>query len=593
MNLIRRLSNPFRDSPTYGRDRATLISGLTIGIAGLILNTAILMTITPLMMDPNDPDFRMITENVEFGQLLSLILLGGATVLATILIPLRMLSVFWGPRIGGYFDQIVLSGISPFRFVIGKVTSQNLFLALILFLLLPYFVLCLTLGGIAPVYFLCGLFLVWLHCMMMALLTLWAALYMNELIAAAVVGYLVVVLGALGLAPIPVTAVPFTPMPALIYPLFSQVPDLAGMLPARYSSVFLSCAAGMGSLCLIALGAIYLGPLYGIVRDNSTFGEVVRPGDAKRKRWFRLRHHIQRPSELAFLYENRSARFRSFDGLLRWGGGLLGLLALAALANGVFGYIVVHFITPQASLQGSWWVYDVHTTNLVICGLSLVLAIMLFSHARNTMYQRLPFAFGRSASVTTLDLAFAGTFFLLTVGTAICLPWAYEIYIAEPNGLSVFSSEQLRGYGRPFDFQRIALEGPLVLLTSAVTIYALHHMLSQTVWMKLTAFLSTAGLYFFGFILVPLIAAFNYIEMPELRRWTILYDWLPVVAMTSPAAVLGSLFNELGRHFPPNPSSQPFYISHAIVLGLALLRIRSVRRQVKATYLTGPAAEAV
>ena len=88
---------------------------------------------------------------------------------------------------GGYFDQIVLSGISPLRFVIGKAASQNLFLGLILFLLLPYFVLSVTLGGVSLESFVAGLVLVWLYCMALAMVTLWAALYLNDLLAAVLV----------------------------------------------------------------------------------------------------------------------------------------------------------------------------------------------------------------------------------------------------------------------------------------------------------------------------------------------------------------------------------------------------------------------
>ena len=142
MNMVRRMIGLFRDSPSYGQDRANLISGFTIGVTGLLLNGAVLMLLLPLMIDPNDSDFRELTGNIEFGQLLAIMLLGGATAFATLLSPLRLVSVFWGPRTGRYFDQIVLTGITPFRFVIGKATSQNLFLALVLFLLLPWMVYC-------------------------------------------------------------------------------------------------------------------------------------------------------------------------------------------------------------------------------------------------------------------------------------------------------------------------------------------------------------------------------------------------------------------------------------------------------------------
>ena len=53
MSVVRRLIGVLRDSPTYGRDRANLISGFTIGTTGLLLNGAVLMLVLPLMVDPD------------------------------------------------------------------------------------------------------------------------------------------------------------------------------------------------------------------------------------------------------------------------------------------------------------------------------------------------------------------------------------------------------------------------------------------------------------------------------------------------------------------------------------------------------------
>ena len=55
MKVIRRTMGIFRDSPTYGRDRASLMSGFMIGITALLLNGAVLILVLPLMLDPDDP----------------------------------------------------------------------------------------------------------------------------------------------------------------------------------------------------------------------------------------------------------------------------------------------------------------------------------------------------------------------------------------------------------------------------------------------------------------------------------------------------------------------------------------------------------
>ena len=65
MNAVRRLFGLFQNSPTFDRDRANLISGFTIGTTALVLNTAILIMVLPLMMYPNDGDFRTLTQNIE------------------------------------------------------------------------------------------------------------------------------------------------------------------------------------------------------------------------------------------------------------------------------------------------------------------------------------------------------------------------------------------------------------------------------------------------------------------------------------------------------------------------------------------------
>jgi hypothetical protein len=214
MKAVRRLIDLFRDSPTYGRDRANLIFGFSIGATALLLNGAVMMLVLPLMLDPDDPDYRQITEHVEFGQLLAMMLLGGGDGLCDRADSASTGDSFLGPRMGRYFDQIVLSGISPLRFVIGKATSQNLFLGLILFLLLPWLVLSLTLGGVDLSFFVAGLFLVWLYCMALALVTLWAPLYLNELLAAGVVILGAGALCAIGCAPLPIQPFVLTPVRA-------------------------------------------------------------------------------------------------------------------------------------------------------------------------------------------------------------------------------------------------------------------------------------------------------------------------------------------------------------------------------------------
>jgi len=591
MKAARRLVDLFRDSPTYGRDRANLISGFSIGTAGLLLNGAVLMLVLPLMLDPDDRSFRAITENVEFGQLLALILLGGATGFATVLIPLRLATVFWGPRTGRYFDQIVLSGISPLRFVIGKVISQNLFLGLILFLLLPYLVLSLTLGGVNLEVFLAGLFVVWLYCMTLALVTLWASLYLNELLAAALVIAAATTLSVLGCIPMRIQPFVLTPFPALIHPVFSSIPSFDGRIPADFFPVFIACAASMTALIGVSLFAIYLGPLFGIIRENSTFGEVVRSGDSKRKRWFRLRLHIQRPSEIAFFYENRSQAFRRNEGLIRWSITFCGMLLLSCAAYWTCAYFMSTLMAGRGGAPLRWWIPTFHTLNLVIHGCGLVLAMFVFSHTKNSTYLRLPFIRGRTVEVSRLDTFAFLLFALASTGMAITMPYFVEQFIASPVGNSIFPDPTLVTRGRHVDYVRIAVEGIAVISAAGLVIYAFHRLVCLMTWTRSATFVVVGGLYF-GFVcMLPVLFAVLWLEVPELRRIRPISDWAPQLGMASPFMVIMFLFNEIGSRFPRDVSTAPFYVVHGVLLGLSLLGIRRRGRRLREEYLTGPIRE--
>ncbi len=590
MNAVHRLIGFFRDSPTYGRDRATLISGFSIGTAGLLLNGAVLLLVLPLMLYPDDRDFRVLTENLEFGQLLALILLGGATAFATLLIPLRLLTVFWGPRVGRYFDQVVLSGITPLRFVIGKATSQNLFVGLIVCLLLPYLVLSVTLGGVDVKFFLAGLFLVWLYCMALALVTLWASLYLNELLAALLVMTAATVLAVLGCIPIPVQPFVLTPLPALLHPVFSSIPFLSGQVSTDFLPVFVWCAASMTALIGVSLFAIHLGPLYGIIRENSTFGEVVRQGDSKRKRWFRLRLHIQRPSEIAFFYENRGPAFRRNEGVLRWGVGFCGLLLLSSAALLTVLYFTSKFLAGWGR-TGDWWVYEFHAFYLSIHGCGLALGVLLFSHTKNSTYLRLPLCCGATAEVSRLDTSAFLLFALLSTAAAIATPYYFEQTFAAPGGHTVFPDRIDAAYGRPMDYARVAVEGSAVISVAGLVVYAFHRLACLLMWIKSAAFVGVAALYFSVVCMLPLFVAMLCLEVPELRNVQPFARWAPMLAMVSPITVVMSLFNEMGSRFPRDVSAAPFYVVHSVLLALTIVEIRRCGRRLCAMYLTRPVRE--
>jgi len=589
MNVVRSITSIFQDSPTSGLDRAKLVSGFTIGTTGLLLNAAVFIFVLPLMADPNDYSLRQISEGLEFGQLLALILLGGATIMATLVIPLRMLTVFWGPRTGNYFDQIVLSGITPLRYMIGKATSQNLFLALILFLLLPWLALSLTLGGVDPLTFFAGVFLVWLYCIALSLVTLWTSLFLNELLAAVAVIFVAGVFCGLGLTPLPTQMFVVTPFPALIHPVYSAMSVTDSELGQSFLSVFCSSAVAMAVVIIVAMCGVSMGPLFGIIQDNSTFGEVVCKGDAKRKRRFRFRMHIQRPSELSFFYENRSMAFRNWEGLIRWGFTLGGLLVLSCGAFTLFAWFMGSYVVIN---QGAYWIDDLHGMNLTIHGFSMAFALLLFSHGRNTTYLRIPFVAGKRVEVSRLDTTAFLLFLLASSACCIAVPFILDVYAAGPAGNSVFHDSDRGFRGSPIDYVQVCLGGAWVMSVSAVTIYAFHRMLCLRMWLRSGSLALAAGLYFVLVCIGPLLLSAFCLEFHELRDVVILQNWAPSFAMLSPLTVMMYLFRGLGSRFPEYLSSLPFYILHLLLVAGALLGTRLYGRQLRSSYLPDRCEEA-
>ncbi|MBS0202027.1 MAG: hypothetical protein JSS49_03945 [Planctomycetes bacterium] len=593
MNPVHRILEFVQDSPTFGRDRATLVSGVNIGTIGLLLNCAVLMLVLPLLLAADDRVVRNFTDNVEFGQLLAMILLGGSAALATLLIPLRLVTVFWEPRISRYFDQIVLSGISPLRFVIGKATSQNLFLALILFLLLPYLVMSFTLGGVNLSYFAAGLFLVWLYCMTLALVTLWVSLYLNELLAAMVVIFAATSISILGCYPMRIQPFVVTPFPALIHPLLTSIPGAQWTVGQDFLRVFLSCVCGMTVLSCLSLAAVYLGPLYGIIRENSTFGEVIREGDTRRKRWFRVRQHIQRSSEVAFFYQNRGRFLLRHEGLLRWG------LAFGVLmvSEGAGHFVVASstaFQMPRSQYAIPWWALQHHASFLLVHGVSLILAALLFSHGKNTTYQRLSFWRGRTVAVSTLDSVAFLLFVFISTGASMAMPFLYEQHFAGSGEHSIFPElDSITLQGRQIDFYRIPLEGSIVVSIVGIVIYALQRRWCLLTWIRSTTFFGVGFMYYVFICGMPVLIAVIAMETHEIRSLHLVPEVAPSIGMISPIMVAVVLFNgELGRPFPSNVSTLPFYIVHAVLLGLTLIRMRRSGSDLREMYLPDPPQEA-
>lgn len=510
MRLLLGFPEFVRSSPTWIRDRSGLLSGYLVGLTALILNAGMLGVIAMLIDSPSG--FRRLLQTLDFGGLLGLLLCGGAIAAVTLLVPLRQTGLFLAPRIGRYFDQIVLSGISPLRYMAGTIVAQNLFFALILFMMVPWFTLALSIGGMHFGTFLGNLFLIWLYSMLLAVSTAALSLYVTEPLAFGAVTLASLFLSVLSLLPIPLQPGLVTPVPALL----ASVPQLmlaaAPMFGSQigYAETFVLTTVVMSAVIVAGLLQLHFGPLFGLIRDNSAFGEVVHEGDNRLKRRFRFRLHIQRPSELAFFYQNRSPLLSRWEGLIRWGGSLLLLGSVAGFGcTLLFAGLRIMLIGTTAALAANAGyitsvVQAAYVAGQLGTAATAVAAILMFSHNRSTFSMPISVIPGIRLRVGTLDW-FA--FVLLLGGTAAAVTLILLDAAGPCRGLMSVAREQPSEYVAQFanvDLTRWAIEPQLIVVTAALTLYLMQRYLCLHFWSRIMTSILTGFLWFFGLGVVPI-----------------------------------------------------------------------------------------
>ncbi|MFM7058710.1 MAG: hypothetical protein ACKO2P_17490 [Planctomycetota bacterium] len=559
-------------SPMWVRDRATLFSGGMVGLTALLLNAVLLWAL--LMITEASRFLEPLLQQFSFGELMGPVLLAGVVAVLTLVVPLRFCGVLMGPRLFRYFDQVVLTGISPLQFLIGRVASQNVYLLLVLFLLLPWLVLVLALGGLDWPTFVCNLLLVWLYCNMLAMLMAWLCLYMPEWIAMGFLYGAAAVFCGLGIAPIAGQPAVLTPLPALLHPLLIGYSNaMSGEFLVRsYPGVFFSCAGAMSLVFAGALLGVHLGPLWGLIRENSTFGDVVFAGDNRLKRRLRFRHHIQRPSELAFFYQNRGGWLCSSEGLIRW----LGLLAV------ITGLALPCWIWWAAGagrmISAAFPVYAVMAAASVaqlLHGATLVLTVILFSQGVNTTLQRIPFVSGWRVRVSWLD--WSGFLLVLVVSTGVCLLLTNDLGAAWQAALKTKAQESIPARLAGVRFESMSLEVTLITSSCAVTVYLLQRLICLVCWLKTTAASITAGLWFVCGCMLPGFAGVYLSEsaalFPQQRQIG------EQLAMLSPLIAWIERFRGAPPSFGYDHSLVGFFLLQWVLWGvLGMLIVRRERR---------------
>jgi hypothetical protein len=345
----------------------------------------------------------------------------------------------------------------------------------------------------------------------------------------------------------------------------------------------------------MAFVAISVGPLYGIIRDNSTFGEVVRAGDSKRKRRFRFRLHIQRPSELAFFYENRDDKLRRFEGLMRWGTGFVLLAVPVALVWNVYIDAIYRYFKSMSASGGlyGWFFAELLTACHTIHGVTLLIATLLFSHARNTTYLRVPLIPGWKASVSAMDSFCFLLVLLLSTGMTLGFPAWFNSSLVAPSPLSEAVGSYNYSRMTSANFVSEGWKGTIVLSVAAVTVYLLQRTLCLTMWMKSVSFFLVAVLYGVLICAIPLAFGAMISEVHELREYQLLYRSGPAIAAASPATILGTQYWGRPNSFLYDPPAALFYVVHGSLIVVCAFFLRRLSRTLRLEYLSASAKENV
>ncbi len=334
MESLRRLAN----SPTWQRDASAITSPLRMGGWFLLLNLLIIAGMvgvygacTAGAYNVGNPSARAFAD-LGLGKMLAMAIFLALTAFLTFFVPIRVFGTFLGPRVGRYFDQIVLSGVSPWRYLIGKLWAQNVFLLVVLAVSMPYFLLCLSFGGISLGYVVVcfGNLVLYVNLLVIAMLA--ASMFVSEIVALIGVITLFAATGFVGALPWGPHPLNLTPSASMVAPLYQSLLDWHPHFEMKTSRTFRGAFHGLTlfqshwmlymieAVCLLLMGglAVALGPLNCLAQGLNTFGEAIFKGDKKRPSWVRKRYNVRRQAELAFLYENTSRVWRERDFARRW-----------------------------------------------------------------------------------------------------------------------------------------------------------------------------------------------------------------------------------------------------------------------------------
>jgi hypothetical protein len=556
------------DNPSFGRALRYTFADKRLGRAVFMNALVLVISLAAVQELFTRGGLGLASEKLSFGNAAYLAIAIVETVVVSLLGPISFSQLFNAERREDCFDQVVATGCSPLRILLGRLAATLMFLTVVALSALPFFIFTsvvlrgATLGDVAIFYGVLALYGI-----AISGATLATTVALEDAAFPSVLGlvFTIVAVGA-GISPIaPPAGAAWSPFRHIVVdmaPLARSLgvgdmlaPSLFGeVLPTALVSCFLY---GL----LFALGIAYsaVGPDLELAEGLDTFSSVTvkRGGEASRGRRG-LAASLLRVVQFRFFYENLGPRMRALGPFLR---------LTAAIALYMIGHVIVLGTLWPRGPAKSFLEIRSRTTEpyLLFTALSLGLIALTSAGARAAVLARVP--------VFSLGPVKVGRFpsLFLMFGSALAFPLFIFWFAAHRAGLDLQSPEAQR-----------ALALFLVIALYAVFTFSVGLLLAMLTTNPYSATGSSLAIIVFA-ILLPLGWIPLFTSNLTTEKTARVLDVSPLIAGWAVAEpdekmTLTQLRDEQTFVYDHAPSWQPFVLVHApltlilLCLGLVLER---------------------
>jgi hypothetical protein len=392
MDLLLSLGRRFLENPYVGRQLASSFQSFGLGfvftLVTLALGAASFFVLVFLIEESPRTPLPQGIAGAGLHTIHSFVLYG----LLALLLPVRVAGSIDGPRNDKAFDQVVASGWSPLNLHLGNWTLAWVYALFILIVSLPYAVFAYSLGGVTWGRIAGSYAVLALYAHVIIGVSLGLCMLETERRAALLAAIFFLGGGALcAFSPLPSAFAEATPLRLLARWIVPAEP--AGAMlgfwiePLLFFTVIpLPVYPFLLWLLLLApaVTLILLGPSHRFTPGLNNFGQVVLPGDRKRKFFRRPRPFLNRRVELAFFYENRPRRLAGWDFLLRKSVLLLWVFFLWGSITG----LVFQGTPTLPARQNFAWGDGGFLPALLLTGIVLFVALLSLADTRHRRWGR-------------------------------------------------------------------------------------------------------------------------------------------------------------------------------------------------------------